>query len=258
MGFSRGHLLDAVVFAPEPLATADAERLVEALLGEDFFDDWIGDVNVAPLPRGRALAVLGAGRQEAESYPIAELPHLAHSAIDALRAGLPARPYFAKEDADEWTMFELEPTLASDYAAQDDLVVATTLLPEMMKAYLQGLPIYSGRFSRTGELFCYLKLDYAGASAEEQLAGRRRLEDALDAVLAPRGDGCVIGNGIGLRYGYVDLALTRPEAVERVRDVALAAGAPARSWLLFLDQELDGEWLGVEPGTPPPPALALD
>ena len=256
-GFARGHLIDVVVYTPGGLAPRDAERVVESLLGAELCDDWIGAVDGAAMPRGGPLHVVQSGGDLERTFPLAELPLAVRAAIDGLVSGLPDAPFCAQDRSRAWTLFELEPEPAHDYAAQDDLMLTTTVAPELIKAYLQGLPIYSGRFSRAGELFCYLKLDLAGAPVHEQLAQRRSVEDALDRALVPDGDGCVIGNGLGLRYAYVDLALTRSEALSRVRDVALAAGAPERSWLLFLDSELDGEWVGVKRATPVPPDVAL-
>ncbi len=256
-GFSRGHLVDVVVYVPGGLDSATAELAVEALLGDELMDDWIGAVDAAALPRGGPLRVVGGSREAERTFPLAELPQAVRAAIDGLTSGLPDAPYLAQDRSRAWTLFELEPEPAHDYAAQDDLMLATTIAPELLKAYLQGLPIFSGRFSRAGELFCYLKLDFARTPPDAQLARRRAVEDALDAALVPAGDGCVIGNGLGLRYAYVDLALARPEAVARVAEVALAAGAPERSWLLFLDRELDGEWIGLEPVTPAPPRVAV-
>jgi hypothetical protein len=83
---------------------------------------------------------------------------------------------------------------------------------------------------------------------------KAEIEDALDAALRPRGLGCVVGGGTGLRYSYIDLALTDlGSAVAVVREVLRAGRLTRRSWLLFYDSEWAHEWLGVWEDSPPPP-----
>jgi hypothetical protein len=260
-GFARGHLLELLIQSAAFADAADdraidaAELLVASLLGESVFEDWIGEVRVAPLPRKSLLPVLDNAATEGRFFPLAELCETAGTAIEGVIAGLPERTFWkrGRESEDGWTMFELEPELAHDYAAQDDLAIATTCAPEMLKCFLRGQPFSSLRFSRHAERFCYLKLDGEGQSSEARLAARRALEDRLSDVLGRDGLGAVIGNGMGVRYAYVDLALANLDAaVERTAAIAREAGVPRRSWLLFCDGALAAEWVGVRDDTPPP------
>jgi hypothetical protein len=261
-GFARGHLLELVIYASAFASSADeraldaAELLVANVLGDRVFEDWIGEVRVAPLPRKSALRVLDNDPIEEKSFPLAALAETVGAAVEGLIAGLPEGAFWRRERDSEqsWTMFELEPELAHDYAGQDDLAIATTLAPEMLKCFLRGQPFSSLRFSRHGERFVYLKLDGEGRSSEHRLASRRELEDRLSDALSRAGLGSVVGNGIGVRYAYVDLALTNLDgAIERVRAVAREARVAERSWLLFCDADLAYEWLGIWDETPAPP-----
>jgi hypothetical protein len=64
----------------------------------------------------------------------------------------------------------------------------------------------------------------------------------------------VIGGGSGLRYAYIDLALLDVKrAVPVIRQVLSDCRAPLRSWLLFHDDDLAAEWIGIYRQTPPPP-----
>jgi hypothetical protein len=261
-GFTRGHLLDLVVYSPrfgaadDPRARRATRIACEALLGDRIFDDWIGAVELAQMPRGGPLRVLDGAQPGARSAPLAELAPAVNAAIDGLMDGLPADACHTRARSAKWTLFETEPERADDWVAQDDLVMATTMLPEMLKSFLQGAPFFSGRFSRSGECFCYLKLDTGELDPEERLSRRSALEDALDEALVPRGLGCVVGNGLGVRYSYLDLALTDCEAaIERTRAVVRELGCPKRGWLLFCDAELADEWLGVWPDSPAPPGF---
>lgn len=256
-GFSRGHLLDLLLLDPAFGSAADesaqqiAERAADALLGEQLVDDWVGEIDVAPLGRGGPLKVVGDGEQ---SLPLEELQPAVLAAIDGLIAGLPDAPHHARAGAGEWTLFELEPERADDFAAQNDLVLATTSVPEMLKAFLQGLPLYSGRFSRHGELYCYLKLDGGGRTDEERLTARSALEDGLNSALVRAQAGSVVGNGLGLRYSYVDLAiadLSRAASILR----QCVDGVWTRAWLLFCDTDRAGDWLALADGSEPPPGF---
>lgn len=257
VGFGRAHLLDVEVRSAafgRGAYEAAAERLVERVLGGQAFDDWVGAVRSAPLPSRGPLKVVG--NSDALAYPLAELGELVGAAVTGLVTGLPEHPLHASIARSEWTLFELEPKPQPDYAQQDDLVLATTCQPELLKAFLQATPIFSGRFSRHGEVFCYLKLDGEGASMDQRLAQRTALEDELNAALVAEELGCVFGNGLGLRYTYLDLALASPQrALPKVLQLARAAGVSQNCWLLPCDWDAIGQWVGIGDDSPAPPGV---
>jgi hypothetical protein len=159
----------------------------------------------------------------------------------------------AAPEAADWYAFELEPERAADYAAQDDLLFCSTRLPELKKCYLRGEPFFSGRFCNSGALFAFLKFESTGVSPEERLAERARFEDALQHSLADT-QGGLVGVGLGLRYGYVDVALSDPECVvDRVLPSLRSARVSKRSWILFCDSELAAECVPIYADSPAPP-----
>lgn len=254
-GFTRGHLLEVVVNLPGGRAddeeVAAAEALVWGVLGERKADAWVGAVKVAPAPRGGALRVVTQAKSS-EGFALGELAGAVDAAVAGLYAGLPDRPHWARSDSSEWTMFELEPEPSSDWADEDDLVMATTCVPELLKCRLSKQPFSSLRFSRHAESFFHLKYRSAG-DPEERLASRQALEDALDRVLVAERAGRVLGAGLGLRYSYVLLALALPErSLARVVEAAQGARLPRESWLLPLDTDLSAEWCGVWPNSHAP------
>lgn len=257
-GFSRGHLLEVVVYGPGFGGTRDeraalaAERAVEVLLGERMLDDWVGRIDAEPLQRGGPLRVVQE-REQSMNFPLSELPHTLSRALEGLGNELPDLGSLGLP-REGWVLFEAEPEAAAEYAAQDDVALAGSALPEMLKCYLEGAPFSSKRFVRGGASIVYLKLDASGASFEQRVAVRAKLEDELAAALAPRRLGAVIGNGLGLRYAYIDLALAPgSQALAVVQEVARAAGVSRRSWILFCDTDLGDEWLGIWPESPCPP-----
>jgi len=255
-GFARGHLLDIVVYVPGGVG-GDRERdaaedLVRLLLGEELFERWVGTVSATPTVRGGPLTVLNTNSEEHAALPIASLLEAIQAAVAGLKLGLSPQPLAAQSGGEDWVLFELTPEPAHDYAAQDDLFFSSTRMPELKKSFLRGEPFFSGRFSSSGELFTYLKYEGSAASGEARIAERAAVEGALTRVLGPE-HGALVGLGLGVRYGYLDLALTDPDCVETCIFPALReAGIGKRAWLLFCDSELDREWIGVHTDTPEP------
>jgi len=257
-GFSRGHLIDVVLSLPGGVANERehraAQSLLVAVLGEARTADWVGEVRLEPAPRGGLLKVLDSRAPSENFFPVSELPSMFERAIAGLYAGLPDEPLWSMGGELLWTMLEASAERADDYPAQDDLLLASTYLPEMLKCFLGGAPFSSKRFSRHEELFAYLKVESSSRDPRLSLSARRVLEDALDAALVSERAGRVVGSGLGIRYSYVDFALDRVDrAIEVVSTVARRVGLPERCWVLFCDSELEDEWAPIHPNSPAPP-----
>jgi hypothetical protein len=257
-GFSRGHLIDVVLSLPGG-AGSDAEHdaargFLEAVLGQARAADWLGEVLLESAPRGGLLRVLDSQGPSERTFPVDALPATFERAIGGLYAGLPDRPLWSLGGELLWTMLEASADRADDYPAQDDLLLASTYLPEMLKCFLGGSPFASSRFSRHGELFAYLKVESRSKDPRLSLSTRRVLEDALDAALVSERAGRVVGSGLGIRYSYVDFAISHvDDAIAVVSSVARRVGLPERSWVLFCDTLLADEWAPVYPDAPAPP-----
>ncbi len=255
LGIGRGHLINVVLAshhfagAEDERGLAAAQQLVELVLGDQLFDDWVGDIAITTAARPSALRLVNASEHE---LPL-ELDQL-EEAFDLARAGilaaLPEAPLHLFCERADWVLFELEEPAELD--RQQDLLTATTMCPEMLKCFLSGERFCSRRFSRNRELFCYLKIAQ-DAPAEERLAERELLEDALNRALVPGQLGCVVGAGIGSEHIYIDLALAQLDpAIRLIRRRLREHQAPMRSWLLFCDDEWQREWVGIWDETPPP------
>jgi hypothetical protein len=223
----------------------------ETLMGEYVLDTWIGAISLfsdgseaklRPLPMDRAQATVGAlVRSIQEQLPATRLADI--SAEDPKWSSLQVQP----EEEDD------------DYPARADMIFATVLDVEMFRNAHSGLIFTSACHSRCGELFCYLKLDATDVPSNQRVEYRGAIEDALNpALLAAKVGGC-IGGGSGLRYSYIDLALTDLNAaVPIIRQVLAARRVPPRTWLQFFDDELSREWIGIYAGAPEPPMPAAD
>jgi hypothetical protein len=260
MGFSRGHLLEAVVFAPsfshagDERAQEASELLVARLLGEALFHDFVGSIEVAPLPRGGALRVVGDAATATEAtLSLAEVLPAAEAAIRGLYEELPEGPYHTFCEHADWTMLELKPEFADDYGCKDDVALVSTMLPEATKCFLEGAPFSSIRFSKHGERFAYLKIDMADRSPQERHDMRVELEDALNNMLVPGRIGCITGAGLGVRYVYLDLALANLEHGVRIACELVHRVRPdAVGWALFCETGWEEEWVGIGNHGPPP------
>ncbi len=251
VGVQRGHLLDVVVHTHDCTSHQDEAALdvanlaTELLLGQRVFDDWIGEVGVASEPRGAGLLRVHDSHSRVETHPLSELAPLVERAIAAIKEGLPEAPWHAAEPVNDWVLFELDPAEAGGGAC-DDLVLASTVLPEMLKCHLEEAPFASERFSRYGERFCAVVVAESGASPGEVLARRDALEAEIGAMLRRAGVGGVVGNGLGIRHSYLHLALSDAEAaVEPLRGAFRRVGPPPPAWLTFFDGEWKDEWVAL-------------
>lgn len=209
------HLIDLVfrgvgVKADDDAASDEAFVLTETLLGEELLDCWIGAIEVEPKLKPGFLKLVGLGKSEdVAAVPLERLDEEVRETIRAVRESFGDIAQSAESDA--WSILKLKPEQSDDYTKQEDLFVATTPSVPLWRAS-RGERFYDARFGSKGETFCYLKLDGSEEVDNEKFADRSEIEDALDNLLKPAGWGCRIGGGTGLRYSYVELVVTDPQA----------------------------------------------
>lgn len=220
----------------------EAFILAESLLGEDVLDTWVGVVRVAPWKAAPAGAVAHKDlRREVDRL------------VAAVRDALPKDPVHRFSQAGKWSLLKLKPDEQADYPAQDDLFVAKAMNVKLWENGRSRAFFSSSRWSRTGETFCYVKLDGRKAD-QEAFPDKAAIEDALEAALRKANLGCHVGGGTGKIYSYVDLAVTDLEkAVPVIRETLQKGKVDRRSWILFYDSTLAWEWIGVWDDSPPPP-----
>lgn len=226
-----------------------ALTFAQGVLGERTLLDWGGAITVEP-PRSLVSKLLGGTRGHDATTLGARV---ARASADWLSRQADQRLLVSSRrgrDAN-WSLVRLEPPRGHDFGAQRDLVSARTADVELFQAARSGAPFSSCRFSRFGETFLYLKTD---GFSDDGFATTLAVEEALDRALAEGGLGRAIGAGSGTRYSYVDLVVSDARlAIERALPVLRAGKLPARAWLLFFDDTLAAEWVGVWPHTPAPP-----
>lgn len=226
----------------------DAFVATETLVGEELLDKYIGAIEADAAPPSDGP----------KPIPLSRLHATVKSVVGSRRDQLPDRPCleWVGSEETEWSTLTLEPEEADDYTGLDDLYVAVTCHPEMWEAALCDNLFYSERFSRFGESFCYIKMDGAGGLEGSTWADRSEIEDALNEALVPGKVGITLGGGTGRRYSYIELALRDLDrGIERVRKLLSEGGLTERSWILFHDVELSGEWIGIYPHSPAPPGF---
>ncbi len=245
------HLIDLLYRSPrtsgedDEQARNDAFVATETLLGEEVLDKWIGGIEVGPLTKRKSSSKL---------LPLNRLTETVDALIHGIRDQLSGLPHSEWVDDTEWSGIELKPEEVDDYPRCDDLLVAITGNLPLWQAAHRGVGFFSGRFTRCGETFCYVKLDGSEGLEGSQFEDRASIEEALDEALKKTRAGAAIGGGTGLRYSYVDLALADLRGgIEIVRRVLQKGRIPNRSWVLFFDADLVAEWVGIYDDTPPPP-----
>lgn len=276
-GFGRAHLLELTLAVPGGTAAEHqqiaAEDLVRAVLGDRVFETWVGAVHVTPAPRGGPLRVLDA-RAPRSTLELGELFETVSAAACGVLRGLPAERFadtapahpvagnpLASGGADgssvsvgvdggraDWTLLEVEPLARERHRRKDDLLLASTCTPELLRCYLDESPCASRRFSRHGEQFVFVSYPDDMRSMNERVLRRTVIETALSECLP--GVGAVTGVGLGVVTSYIDVALCDLETglsrlVSRLREV----GVPEHSFIQFFDSEFSEEWLSIWPGS---------
>jgi hypothetical protein len=263
-GFGRGHLLDLTLGVPGGTGSENeqnaAENLVRAALGDRLFETWVGAVHQTPAPRRPSLRVFDT-RAAHVMLTVDDLFATVSAAALGVLRGLPDGPRSAPSlppatsvDAplasdtsrEEWTLLEVEPLAPDRGRRKDDLLLASTRTPELLRCYLDGSPCASRRFSRVGEQFVFLSYADDEAAMKARVARRTTIERALSHAIADLG--AVTGVGLGVKTSYVDLALCNLEAgLPRLVEAARRLELPRRSYIQFFDSELDEEWLSIWP-----------
>jgi hypothetical protein len=143
-------------------------------------------------------------------------------------------------------MLEVEPVAAGSPRGKDDLVLASTCTPELLRCYLDGSPCCSRRFSRADETFVFVSYVGEERTMERRVARRTVIETELSRALGSIG--AITGVGLGVNCAYLDLALCNLETgldlvVSKLRDL----DAPVQTFVQFFDSELSEEWVAIWP-----------
>jgi hypothetical protein len=227
-------------------ASATAYVTSEVLLGEGELKTWVASIEVAPMrkvPRG--------------AVPVEKLAKTFAAAVRAQLAKVPRGPCRGVRKSRSVALLEAQPTKRKVYRGRTDAFVFVTARTDILLGSQELHPFASARFSRAGETFAYVKFDGSKGLGDSPFEDREDIENALDDALAPKKLGTVFGGGTGLRYSYVDLALEDLDrGVSAVRKALQKGRVPLRTWILFFDDTLTNEWVGIYDDTPAPPGMA--
>jgi hypothetical protein len=229
----------------------------ESLLGEAILDEWIGAIEYA-LPPKASLVGNWFGKKPKDAggnfHRLETLPEMVRALVGSTLEQLPPEPHYLWAENAQWSVGQGEPDEQEDYAGRGDLLTFTTLNMDLLRTALGAALFSSRRFSRCGETFCYLKIDGLKGLPDKGFNDRDEIEEALNETLIAQKLGCHIGGAMGLRYVYIDLALTDLDrGIAAIKERLRAGNVPNRTWIQFFDTDLAAEWVGIYDNTPPPP-----
>lgn len=163
-------------------------------------------------------------------------------------------PWHMRSEDQPHQMFRLHPIEQADYPGRSDLFVGYTALPALWERFHSSEPVHSTDFSTCGETFCYLKIDGINGLEGSAFEDKSQIECTLDEALRSFKVGCVLGGGTGLRYSYVDFAVTDVSmACDIICKVLRAGRIPNKTWILFFDSDKRDQCIGVWADTPSRP-----
>jgi hypothetical protein len=225
----------------ESEAWQEAFVAVESLLGEEALDKWVGPISTGP------------ARPDRRALPLDRLRPTVNCLIDRIREQMPQEPCWQRLEG----TYTLRPAdqvkTARDFPGRKDLLAGVTMYWDMVQAASNGGAFFSDRFSCCGETFCHIKIDGADGLQKSAWTDRGQIEESLNRLLLDKELGACIGGGTGVRYSYIDLALTDLRAgCEAVRSLLREGQIPRRSWIMFFDATLQAEWIGIHEDTPEP------
>ncbi len=236
-----------------------------SLLGDEVLNRWVGNgITIEEFGVFKRFFRLFQREKDGKTFlPISELKRTVDALIASVHDQLPSKPLFEWDPPPQapntdgkvvvGKLFKIDRKLPpmDDYPLWVDLYVGTSPHSEIFEACILSTDFASGRFSKCGELFTYLKID---GRAFSDVKDRGAIEDAIDDELNRNRAGGVIGGGTGHVYSYILLAIVDlPKAIRLLKTVLQAEKIPKRTWLLFFDAEYWDEWVGIWDDTPPPP-----
>lgn len=226
--------------------------LTETTFGEEMLDRWVGAVEHQRVAKGifsRGPKWRGLKLEEARPALDTEVRRLLQSLPEIPWWQL--RPREEREDGPSWRMLKGEGT--NGPPGREDLISLVTVSPEVTNGTFSPR-FWSGRHSRCGESFVYVQVAADGPPSGARLDRREQIEDALDEALIPRKLGAVISSATGVRWDYIDLAVTDLHAAAEVAVKAMrAAEVDGPAWIRCHDADWTSEWKGVWDDETPPP-----
>ncbi|MGI4851855.1 MAG: hypothetical protein ACRYGR_07935 [Janthinobacterium lividum] len=228
--------------------------LTESLLGEEILHKWIGHIDVQLKVKKKLFRKVKIFSQSIEILKETVLKN-----IQEIKSDLFKDFYFMQINNREveWCVMKSSPIEQIDYSQKNDLYISSFILTknDLFNALYKDYNNFSSeRFSNFNEIFLYLKIDGTSKDLnQDTFIDRVTIEDMLNESLLKDKLGCVIGGSTGLKYSYIDFALTDlTKAIQVMQKILQEGKLTKRSWFLFSDDIYQSEWIGVYNDSLPP------
>ena len=226
--------------------------LTEHLLGEEYLDKWVGFIDYTDT-KTKDFETKGQ-----EVYNVSEMNTRVYSLVESIKSSVNGSLCAGTKDM-EMSFYKLKPIPREEYREREDAIVylfpSTKLGYKILSAtHNNDVSFFSERFS-SSDIFIYLKMDGSGDDAvSDEFPDKSSIQNALESAFSENRLGCIIGGGSGLKYSYIELAISDlDKSVATIKNTLQKGGIAKRSWILFHDAYLSAEWIGIYDDSPEPP-----
>lgn len=246
LDISANNKVDVSIIIPAETSPGEERNLLgaaflglEALLGEEIIEKWLGTLRMERIQLPNSPLILAPAVAESFRNKIAEIKY-----------HLPEEPSWKYPPTEQVTVFQMEPNPNTLQVFQSDIQSYLTLEPEIFRAIHSNGSFSSLQYSNHQELFCYIKWADLRADNEARLETRNTIFEQLEVGLRDAEAGITIGQALGLKHSYVDLVIGNKEhALAVIKEVLSEYPLITQVWLYFHDTNLTMEWIPLKEST---------
>jgi hypothetical protein len=227
---SQDEKIDLTIWHPTWTSLNDSQKYTVAFLfldealGEYGTDWWIGEMK------------FGNDRLK-DSFPLEEFAGFVErvSRDQGWKKGIPGETF---------TLYQTKSSTGGFPRA--DILTQSTAVPKLFVEFMNASGELPDPLAGTGADYVYVALPRDFFLPGEEVAGRGKIEDAIENELSKFSGGRCIGGALGAEHCYIDLLLfDGARSLNAVRSVLGEQQAPARTMIEFFAREKRGQRIAL-------------